>query len=73
MGVPCITLRTTTERPETVTVGTNELIGTDPGALPPALERLFAGKWKKGAIPEKWDGRTGERIAEILERLLAAG
>ena len=70
MGVPCVTLRDTTERPETVTVGTNELIGTDPAALKPALDRLFAGQWKKGAIPEKWDGRTGERIAEVLERLL---
>jgi UDP-N-acetylglucosamine 2-epimerase (non-hydrolysing) len=70
MGVPCVTLRDTTERPETVTIGTNELIGTDPAALKPALDRLFAGQWKKGAIPEKWDGRTGERIAEVLEQLL---
>ena len=69
MGVPCVTLRDTTERPETVTIGTNELIGTDPAALKPALDRLFAGQWKKGDIPEKWDGRTGERIAEVLERL----
>jgi len=70
MGVPCVTLRDTTERPETVTIGTNELIGTDPSALKPALDRLFAGQWKKGAIPEKWDGRTGERIAELLDQLL---
>jgi UDP-N-acetylglucosamine 2-epimerase (non-hydrolysing) len=70
MGVPCVTLRDTTERPETVTIGTNELIGTDPAALQPALERLLAGRWKKGAIPEKWDGRAGERIAEALDRLL---
>ena len=59
MGVPCVTLRDTTERPETVTIGTNELIGTDPAALKPALDRLFAGQWKKGTIPEKWDGHTG--------------
>lgn len=70
MGVPCMTLRDSTERPETVTVGTNELIGTDPAALPPALQRLFAGQWKKGAIPELWDGRTGPRIAAALETLL---
>ncbi len=70
LGVPCITLRNTTERPETVTLGTNELIGTDPAALKPALDKLFAGQWKKGAIPELWDGRTGARIAEVLERLL---
>jgi UDP-N-acetylglucosamine 2-epimerase (non-hydrolysing) len=70
LGIPCVTLRDTTERPETVTVGTNELIGTDPAALKPALDKLFAGQWKKGAIPELWDGRTGERIAAALERLL---
>ena len=70
MGVPCMTLRDTTERPETVTVGTNELIGTNPAALAPALQELFDGRWKRGAIPEKWDGRTGERIVEVLERLL---
>lgn len=73
LGVPCMTLRSTTERPETVTVGTNELLGTDPAALPPAFARLFAGEWKRGGIPEKWDGRTGERIAAILDSLRAAG
>lgn len=67
MGVPCITLRTTTERPETVTVGTNELIGTDPRALGPVMDRLFGGGWKKGGIPDRWDGKAGERIAAILD------
>ena len=71
MGVPCLTLRDSTERPETVSVGTNELIGTDPAKLGPALARLMAGQWKKGGIPEKWDGRTAERIVGELERLLA--
>ena len=71
MGVPCLTLRDTTERPETVTLGTNELIGTDPARLKPALDRLFAGQWKPGAIPEKWDGHTGERIVAELQRVLA--
>ncbi len=70
MGVPCMTLRDSTERPETVTVGTNELLGTDPAALQPALDRLFSGEWKKGAIPELWDGKTAERIVAILEDLL---
>jgi UDP-N-acetylglucosamine 2-epimerase (non-hydrolysing) len=70
MGVPCLTLRDTTERPETVTVGTNELVGTNPSKLKPALDRLFAGQWKKGGIPEKWDGKTGERICTVLEQLL---
>jgi UDP-N-acetylglucosamine 2-epimerase (non-hydrolysing) len=71
MGVPCMTLRNSTERPETVTLGTNELLGTDPAALAPAFERLFAGGWKKGSVPEKWDGRSGARIAEVLVRSLA--
>jgi UDP-N-acetylglucosamine 2-epimerase (non-hydrolysing) len=70
MGVPCLTLRDTTERPETVTIGTNALIGTDPSKLKPALDTLFSGQWKVGAIPEKWDGKTGERIVAELERLL---
>ena len=72
LGIPCITLRDSTERPETVTIGTNELIGTDPARLKPALDRLFAGEWKKGGIPERWDGQAGPRIVEILERLLGA-
>ena len=68
MGVPCMTLRNSTERPETVTVGTNELLGIDPDAIAPAMERLFAGDWKKGEIPELWDGKTAERIvARLLE------
>jgi UDP-N-acetylglucosamine 2-epimerase (non-hydrolysing) len=70
MGIPCMTLRDSTERPETVSIGTNELVGTEPAALAPALNRLFAGKWKKGDIPEKWDGKTGERVVLQLERLL---
>jgi UDP-N-acetylglucosamine 2-epimerase (non-hydrolysing) len=51
-------------------MGTNELIGTDVTRLKPALDKLFAGGWKKGRVPEKWDGRTGERIVDILEQLL---
>lgn len=69
MGVPCITLRNNTERPETVEIGTNELIGTNPANLPPAFELLFSGKWKKGAIPPLWDGRTAERIISTLVNL----
>ena len=71
MGVPCLTLRDTTERPETIALGTNELIGTDPTWLKAALDRLFAGQWRKGSIPEMWDGKSGERIMAALERLLA--
>jgi UDP-N-acetylglucosamine 2-epimerase (non-hydrolysing) len=66
MGVPCITLRDNTERPETCTIGTNELIGTNPDAIKPALDMLFSGNWKKGGIPELWDGKAAERIVGIL-------
>lgn len=70
MGVPCLTLRDTTERPETVETGTNELVGCKPEALGPYLEQVLSGRWKASGIPEMWDGKTGERIAEILPRLI---
>jgi len=73
MGVPCMTLRNTTERPETVTVGTNELIGTNPAALRAAFDRLFENRWKTGSIPEKWDGKAGQRIVAVLEQVLGRG
>jgi UDP-N-acetylglucosamine 2-epimerase (non-hydrolysing) len=66
MHIPCITLRDTTERPETCTIGTNELIGTNPEAIKPALNKLFENKWKTGSIPALWDGNTADRIVNIL-------
>lgn len=69
MGVPCITLRDNTERPETIEMGTNELIGTNPADISIALKKLFSGNWKKGKIPPLWDGETGKRIIEVLSRL----
>lgn len=69
MGIPCITLRENTERPETVSVGTNELIGTNPSNIAPTMKKLFSGQWKKGEVPELWDGNTAKRITEILVRL----
>ena len=69
MGVPCMTLRKNTERPETVSIGTNELLGNDPNAIKPAMDQLFAGKWKKGQIPELWDGKSAERIVSALINL----
>ena len=69
MGVPCMTLRNNTERPETCSMGTNKLIGTDPANIKPAMEQLYAGKWPKGIIPPMWDGKTSERIVNILLQL----
>jgi UDP-N-acetylglucosamine 2-epimerase (non-hydrolysing) len=69
MGIPCLTLRDSTERLETITIGTNELVGTDPVAIKEMMELLFSGNWKKGNIPDKWDGKAAERIIEILKSL----
>jgi UDP-N-acetylglucosamine 2-epimerase (non-hydrolysing) len=52
--------------PETIDLGTNELIGTNPKAVKPAMQKLFSGKWKKASIPELWDGKTSDRIIKIL-------
>lgn len=70
MGIPCITLRESTERPETVTMGTNELIGSDPAALAPVLKKIMKGEWKKGSIPALWDGKAAERIVEKCDELI---
>ena len=66
LGVPCLTLRPNTERPITVTSGTNILVGDDRGRLIAELGKIMEGKQKKGVTPPLWDGRTGERIANIL-------
>jgi len=69
MGIPCFTLRDSTERTETCIMGTNELIGTDPKNLKVYFEKLFNGNWKKGKIPPMWDGNTGKRIVEKLVQI----
>lgn len=69
MNVPCMTLRDNTERPETITLGTNELLGTNPKAIQPAMEKLFAGEWKQRQEIPMWDGGTAERIVEVLVKL----
>lgn len=70
MNIPCITLRDTTERPETIEIGSNELVGDDVDALKKALMLIYEGKWKKSHSPEKWDGKAAERIVADLELLL---
>ena len=69
MGVPCLTLRDNTERPETITMGTNELVGTDPKNLKPYLDKLMAGEWKKGGEIPLWDGNTSSRIVNALLKI----
>lgn len=69
LGIPCITLRNTTERPETCIVGTNMLIGDDTEKLLKSLHSIQMGQWKKGTIPELWDGKTAERIVSHILNL----
>ena len=66
LGIPCLTLRENTERPITVSLGTNVLVGRDPDKLRVELSRILAGQAKKGTIPPLWDGHAGERIAAVL-------
>ncbi len=73
MGIPCMTLRDNTERPETITTGTNELVGTNPDAIPGHLKKLLSGDWKTGGVPEMWDGKTAVRIVKSLISLYGKG
>ena len=65
-GVPCITLNDYTEHLETVSVGSNVLVGEDAEKLREAVTKMVGGEWKKCALPDRWDGRTAERIVQIL-------
>ena len=65
-GIPCITLNNYTEHQETVTIGSNVLVGEDADKLREAVSQMVSGTWKKCALPDRWDGRTAERIVQIL-------
>jgi UDP-N-acetylglucosamine 2-epimerase (non-hydrolysing) len=73
LGVPCLTLRENTERPITVEQGTNLVVGTDPVRISQEADRILNGQGKQGRVPELWDGRASERIAQLYERVLGAG
>ncbi len=66
LGIPCLTLRTTTERPITVTQGTNRVVGVDPDRIHAAWREIAAGRWPVGRLPELWDGKAAERIVRVL-------
>jgi UDP-N-acetylglucosamine 2-epimerase (non-hydrolysing) len=73
LGVPCLTVRENTERPITVTVGTNTVVGTDPDRIVSEARRALEGKGKAGKVPDLWDGHAAERIAAVYERAVGAG
>ena len=70
LGVPCLTMRENSERPSTISVGTNLLIGSDLERLKSELENISAGKFKKGSVPPLWDGKAAERIVADIEAFL---
>lgn len=67
LGIPCLTIRENTERPITITEGTNELVGTSREAILGAFGKIIASEWKQGQRPKFWDGKASERIVEILK------
>jgi UDP-N-acetylglucosamine 2-epimerase (non-hydrolysing) len=71
LGVPCLTMRENTERPVTYEIGTNTLVGLDEPKIFSCVESIVNGTYKKGSIPELWDGHAAERIVQILEKVTA--
>lgn len=66
LGIPCLTMRSNTERPVTVTEGTNILLGQDASRMAPEVDRIVSGNGKKGSVPPLWDGQAGRRIADVI-------
>ncbi len=69
LGIPCLTMRENTERPITVSLGTNKLVGT--GDLLPCVQQILTGDWSQGSCPPLWDGKTAQRAVESLEKRLS--
>jgi UDP-N-acetylglucosamine 2-epimerase (non-hydrolysing) len=73
LGIPCITLRENTERPITVTEGTNTIVGCDPELIVKTAFEVLEGKGKAGRIPDLWDGKTSSRIADVILQFIEIG
>ena len=71
LGVPCLTVRDNTERPITLTDGTNKLVGSNPDVLPGEVNAVLSGQTRRGKVPELWDGKAGERAAAAIRRFLS--
>ncbi len=72
LGIPCLTLRQNTERPVTVTEGTNVIVGTDPATIRAEVDKILSGKARPGSVPQGWDGAAAARIVDVLERSLGS-
>ena len=72
LGVPCLTLRENTERPVTVTQGTNRIVGSDPEVIRSEVRKVLDGESRRGRIPDRWDGAAARRIVDVLEKDLEA-
>ncbi|HAR62084.1 MAG: UDP-N-acetylglucosamine 2-epimerase (non-hydrolyzing) [Candidatus Margulisiibacteriota bacterium] len=73
LGIPCLTLRENTERPVTVTVGSNVIVGTDPQLILTTYEQIMSGVYKQSSVPRYWDGRTAARIVQHLDKYFSNG
>jgi UDP-N-acetylglucosamine 2-epimerase (non-hydrolysing) len=71
LGVPCLTVRDNTERPITITDGTNKLVGSNPDVLPGEVDAVLSGSGRRGTIPELWDGKAGQRAADAIRSFLS--